>query len=678
MCDADIYQAFDHCTVPNVHKGLVHAAIPAYLQHAFLDPLCHSVGTVSYDGMDIPDISWDTCIRTGGPEGPLAFNLIVAAMWSDTIREWDRLGLGYRVEFVGASRHPLAVSHLFWADNCYVLARSREELTRMMRDLTIQLHSYGMRWKPTSLLYMVCGVPLSYEHSDDVPRSLDLVIDDLPIGIDRLRFRRVLSINVLGCEISFDHNTAVHEDLDYRISLANRAFYAQASYFRSPSVPLKNKYRRYMERVQPLVLYCSEGTTIDQHSLARLHTFEGRCLRFMLRFLRKPDESEADFQKRRYDTAREKFHMAGFASIVQRYLRILWNFATDAAEFANTLEADAEQALEADRSWRDARWCAMAFGPYWDAIRTKESEAWRFAGKWRECGKLKRHRSGGQNVGQRSWQYIFSEFLGFRWWEGFRGDVHAHMQFATHVCTKSMLQYFITRSTFGCTSSPVYVAPSEELQVTPDNTPEGLERLSKRIALHNMKSTKWDLVSGGVPLEVVGDSLLIVNWLCGRWRVEGKHYADRVARAINTLDGLCSFFGARPAAAGYDIFKHDFREWNTKADILTHQAREGHIIHHECSLFHHQYETEFYTPAAVRAGFDGGVCELGSGCGAWVQVGLRPRYWDRGSQEQLIWKDVFISAFCLPAGSTVTDTELSAAEQIIELLPRIFSAYFNI
>eukprot|EP00959_Pyramimonas_sp_CCMP1952_P400802 8398536-Pyramimonas_sp.AAC.1 len=59
--------------------------------------------TVYNDGIEVLEVRWDKCIRTGGPEGPLVFNLIVAAMWSSTVREWDVLGLGYRMEFVTGS-----------------------------------------------------------------------------------------------------------------------------------------------------------------------------------------------------------------------------------------------------------------------------------------------------------------------------------------------------------------------------------------------------------------------------------------------------------------------------------------------------------------------------------------------------------------------------------------------
>lgn len=138
MANADILQAFDHCTVHNVRRGLDHAAVPAYLQLASLDPLCDSLGTICYDGLEVEGVEWDMCIRTGGPEGPLAFNLIVAAMWQETFREWDRLKIGYRVEFVsGTSKHTTIMNHFIWADNCYAVERSsRERFMILLSDYT--------------------------------------------------------------------------------------------------------------------------------------------------------------------------------------------------------------------------------------------------------------------------------------------------------------------------------------------------------------------------------------------------------------------------------------------------------------------------------------------------------------------------------------------------------------
>ena len=69
-------QAFDQCAVENVIRGLGHAAVPAYVQYAFLDPLCDSVGKVCHEGIEVEGVSWDVCIRAGGPEGPPLLSIL--------------------------------------------------------------------------------------------------------------------------------------------------------------------------------------------------------------------------------------------------------------------------------------------------------------------------------------------------------------------------------------------------------------------------------------------------------------------------------------------------------------------------------------------------------------------------------------------------------------------------
>lgn len=233
-------------------------------------------------------------------------------------------------------------------------------------------------------------------------------------------------------------------------------------------------------------------------------------------------------------------------------------------------------------------------------------------------------------------------------------------------------------------SVPMFLVESNEVRVTQDDSPQAMDRLSKRLAMHTMKLTEWDLVAGGVFLEITGDSLLIISWLCGQWKAEGHHYQQRVNKIINTLDGMSSMYGVRPAEAGRDLLKHEYREWNEKANVLTRQAREGRQFQTEyLSLLPH--EMSLCEPCLIRAGFDGGACRLGAGCGAWIQIGLRSRYhnlWDSSGYSntpppQIIYKEVLATAFLLEDGSTVTDTELSAVECVIDVLPRVLYAFFR-
>ena len=687
LANADILQAFDHCTVDNVQRGLQHAHVPYHLQYAFLDPLCDSVGTVCHDGIEVEGVKWDRCIRTGGAEGPLGFNLIIAAMWQETFRQWDRQNIGYQVCFKtgdpvdsGKSSYTSVVNHFVWADNCYILARSREELAHMIHDLTVRLYDFGMRWKPSSLLYMVFGAEAARNAEGVILSSADLLV---PFQNDVMRFRRVTEMTVLGIQLFSDYKYSSHLDVDSRIEAARRTFYSQAGYFRNNSTPLKDKFLRYQQKVQSIALFGADGCTADSDSLHALHAFEGKCLCFMLRCRREPDESYATWNERRYKAARSKFAEAGYHSLVQRFLRAQWLLAKDVSAYAQRLY-QGEDMTDKHRAWSDARMCLIAFGISYDTQRTLEGEALRALGKWRECGVMKRWRSGGQAIGQRCWQTPFHEFFGPRWWEVFQGGLHSFMQFATHHCTPSMIKLFQKKCKgIHDSNSPVFLAErNEEHVVTDDDSPAARLRFSKRLAIHNMKSTSWDVTSGGVPLEITGDSLLIICWLCGLWKTDNRLYQARVDNMINTLEGMCCMYGVRPAEAGRDLLKHEFREWNEKADLLTHQAREGHQYTNEQYQLQ-PYEQSCYEPCLIKAGFDGGVCSLGAGSGAWIQIGLRSRFSHLSptssfsDSPQIIFKDVYVCSFALPDGSTVTDTELSAAECVIAALPRVLQAYFS-
>ena len=128
--------------------------------------------------------------------------------------------------------------------------------------------------------------------------------------------------------------------------------------------------------------------------------------------------------------------------------------------------------------------------------------------------------------------------------------------------------------------------------------------------------------------------------------------------------------------AGRDLWSHTYREWNCVADDLTHKAREGEAFDKMFDIdeiFHFDYEKSMFIPRHVRAGFDGGVCQKGSGCGCWIQIGFVHRF--MLSQCPLVWRDVYRAAWKLPDGASVTETELSAAERVIDVLPRVLQLF---
>ena len=230
--------------------------------------------------------------------------------------------------------------------------------------------------------------------------------------------------------------------------------------------------------------------------------------------------------------------------------------------------------------------------------------------------------------------------------------------------------------------------PRNIKQDTTDQDPKALDKQAKRLMTIFERTTVWDVMTEGLGLEIRGDSLLIQSWLTGRWRCDNKIYQQRVDTCVNEMFELTRKFGVRPANVGKDIFTHEYREANTRADELTHLAREGRTFYRNYVHFR-SYEEGLLIPIAYRGAYDGGVCGKGSACGFWLQAGYldttpyhsylhtcsssssshasclhHHQLHHHAHESPLVWRDVAESAWLLAETATITDCELAAAEAL--------------
>jgi len=167
-----------------------------------------------------------------------------------------------------------------------------------------------------------------------------------------------------------------------------------------------------------------------------------------------------------------------------------------------------------------------------------------------------------------------------------------------------------------------------------------------------MNETVFDLESHRIPVELMGDSMTIVQWLRGLWRCTNIGYANMIARAQNTLDELTDYV-LRPPCAGADCVKHMYREGNTYADKLSWEARGAYTSRkrENYAILHNNKIT------GLRGFFDGGVSQEGSGGGWWLQA-LSEHHSEIIAEE----------AFGLHDDCTVTECECEAACRLVEAL----------
>ena len=75
----------------------------------------------------------------------------------------------------------------------------------------------------------------------------------------------------------------------------------------------------------------------------------------------------------------------------------------------------------------------------------------------------------------------------------------------------------------------------------------------------------------------MGDSNLIVNWLNGEWKIKNQKFRTGVQK---TQYMMMDKTDIRLLGDHLDMFQDIYRDWNQKADHLTHVAREK-VVHME-------------------------------------------------------------------------------------------------
>ena len=117
----------------------------------------------------------------------------------------------------------------------------------MLHELTVPLHLHGLRWKPSSLQYVVFGSDISCDV--DFPATEDLVLSVSSDPTDTYRFRRVLDLEVLGCVIPGEVHVGEHKDVNHHVTKARKSFWGQAKYYKSQVIHIRDKYARYVQRL---------------------------------------------------------------------------------------------------------------------------------------------------------------------------------------------------------------------------------------------------------------------------------------------------------------------------------------------------------------------------------------------------------------------------------------------
>ena len=115
-------------------------------------------------------------------------------------------------------------------------------------------------------------------------------------GRKALRTSAADGFKVLGTITTFDNKFDV--EIEYRVSRANNAFYANWELLGCVSVPLNTRLRVFKAVVDASVFWCAGSLKLTREQNERLRTFQMRLLRKMLRIKRFEGEDMGTFLHR--------------------------------------------------------------------------------------------------------------------------------------------------------------------------------------------------------------------------------------------------------------------------------------------------------------------------------------------------------------------------------------------
>ena len=143
----DVKQAFDHVSPENLSLVMKDVDIAPVLAGAILWEHIGGKYDICLQETRISGIPFDKSIKQGGKESPCLFNLMMRSLFRTLQEKWKVLRMGVKTRHSGARQEEDRVSHMIFADNCYLFAESKEQILKMMGDATEELKKRGLEWK---------------------------------------------------------------------------------------------------------------------------------------------------------------------------------------------------------------------------------------------------------------------------------------------------------------------------------------------------------------------------------------------------------------------------------------------------------------------------------------------------------------------------------------------------
>ena len=235
-----------------------------------------------WDGAESRSFGVQRGVRQGDPLSTLLFNLVLNEVLEEVRTTWDRRGYGAEA---GSTLGKVRLTHVAFADDCTLVARSWLSLQRMILHLRHALQQRGLSLHPSK-----CQVQTNVAEWDlrgEIALTADFSIDFLP---------EEEPLTVLGTALSLRDVTAC--EVQHRIKTGWRLFWSLKALLLKRNSSLKRRLRLLDSFVGSCVLWCAKSWTLRTEEIRFLKTVHRAMLRRIIFAGRGQDEDYINFIRR--------------------------------------------------------------------------------------------------------------------------------------------------------------------------------------------------------------------------------------------------------------------------------------------------------------------------------------------------------------------------------------------
>ena len=276
-------------------------------------------------------------VRQGDPLSPVLFNLVLTSVLQELQVVWQRRGYGTNV---GQDLWGHRLTHVAFADDTTLIARSWVSLKRMVLSLRAALGKRGLKLHPTK-----CK---AQTNSVSAQRGVIRISDDFDLNV----LAEEDCLEVLGTNLSPQDPTKA--EVKHRIAVAWRKFWALKASLLNDRVSRKRRLQLFEASVSSSFLFGTHAWTPREDELRMMRSVQNKMLRRICHTPRHPTEEWVPWIKRATHRARQLAQEAGVRDWLQAHAARKWHWAGHAAR------REASTWLWRVTFWRDSDWNAGA------------------------------------------------------------------------------------------------------------------------------------------------------------------------------------------------------------------------------------------------------------------------------------------------------------------------------